>query len=459
MGTKSVTMYRADVVIVGAGYAGLMAALTLGRAGRSVIVVDAQPLGGNTDSELGYNQSAISGGHVTYGYSQNYEGLAQKYGMDFAVSLFQLSVRGVDLVEKNCHDYNIADAAFHKGYVMLARNARDEEHLVEYLKQTEKFGKIIGKERLMNATETQSMIASPAFYCGSLYSSLHGQLEPRAYVLGLAQAAKDCGVQMIESVKIKTFQVSANEATAIAQNGDIYIGEQMIVSGGTGILRGGHFPVMRQYQATVGNYAVKTQPLPEHIIAQIFPSGYQGAFSDLRRSDVLYARLDSRNCLDFGAFSFGGAHPNAADVENLLYTTFSQLRDAGIGINSRRYGFLAGTRQEMVQIFQSQKGGQVLPVQKYDASSRLTVLSAFAAEGINLGTITGEAMANALLGDAANFNILAHIAHQKMPITFPWECANRLRDTFLAGLLSVVDKQASKTGLMSVFARGLARFV
>ena len=37
---------RADVVIVGSGYTGLSAALVAARGGRSVVVLDAGPIGG-----------------------------------------------------------------------------------------------------------------------------------------------------------------------------------------------------------------------------------------------------------------------------------------------------------------------------------------------------------------------------------------------------------------------------
>lgn len=232
---------RAEIVIIGAGYAGLNAALTLAKAGRDVILVDAQPIGGNDIPLPGHNQSSISGGHVTYGFSQDYPKLSRRYGHDFAKKLFGLSLRGIDKVEENCRAYNITDAAFRRGYLTLARNAREEAALVAALNETQIYGDVIKGERILGARETMQMIASPEFQCSSLYSEYHGQIEPQAYIHGLAQAARQHGVRIFDRTKIKKFHVFAHGVSALADDGRAFIGRRMIVSGGTSILRGGIF--------------------------------------------------------------------------------------------------------------------------------------------------------------------------------------------------------------------------
>ena len=63
---------RCDVAIVGAGYAGLSAALTLARAGRSVVVLDADA--------PGYGASSRSGGMIGHGHRLSYTKLIEQYG-------------------------------------------------------------------------------------------------------------------------------------------------------------------------------------------------------------------------------------------------------------------------------------------------------------------------------------------------------------------------------------------
>ena len=70
----------ADVVIVGCGlYTGLSAALTLSKAGKSVIVLDSEV--------IGYGASTRNGGMLGSGHKVSSEEAVQKYGTEIAAQL------------------------------------------------------------------------------------------------------------------------------------------------------------------------------------------------------------------------------------------------------------------------------------------------------------------------------------------------------------------------------------
>lgn len=71
---------RVDVGIVGAGYAGLSAALTLARAGRSVVVFDSQRAGEGASSRNG----GICSGHIKMPFTR----MVKTLGMDRAMALY-----------------------------------------------------------------------------------------------------------------------------------------------------------------------------------------------------------------------------------------------------------------------------------------------------------------------------------------------------------------------------------
>jgi gamma-glutamylputrescine oxidase len=73
----------ADVAILGAGFTGLWAALTLARAGRSVVVLDAH--------RVGFGASGRNGGQVNLGFNQSQQALEAKLGETRARALWDLA--------------------------------------------------------------------------------------------------------------------------------------------------------------------------------------------------------------------------------------------------------------------------------------------------------------------------------------------------------------------------------
>jgi gamma-glutamylputrescine oxidase len=73
----------ADVAILGAGFTGLWAALTLARAGRSVVVLDAH--------RVGFGASGRNGGQVNPGFNQSQQKLEAQLGEARARALWDLA--------------------------------------------------------------------------------------------------------------------------------------------------------------------------------------------------------------------------------------------------------------------------------------------------------------------------------------------------------------------------------
>ncbi len=78
----------ADVAVVGAGYTGLSAALTLAREGRSVVVFDAKGAGSGC--------SERNGGQCGAGLNPGLDGLTARYGKARAIALYREALASLE---------------------------------------------------------------------------------------------------------------------------------------------------------------------------------------------------------------------------------------------------------------------------------------------------------------------------------------------------------------------------
>src|SRR5918999_3033816 len=83
---------RADVVVVGAGIAGLSAAYELSQAGKSVIVLDRGPLGGG--------MTARTSAHLASEFDDYYHEHIRLRGEDEARSYYQSQSAAIDRIEE-----------------------------------------------------------------------------------------------------------------------------------------------------------------------------------------------------------------------------------------------------------------------------------------------------------------------------------------------------------------------
>src|SRR5690606_24617057 len=100
-------------VVVGGGMAGLTVALQLARAGRSVVVLEAE--------KIGFGASGRNGGFVSPGFATDGEAIARTTGAEKARQLHRLSIEGVDFVRDTIRDLEIGDAGVVNGITSVLR--------------------------------------------------------------------------------------------------------------------------------------------------------------------------------------------------------------------------------------------------------------------------------------------------------------------------------------------------
>jgi glycine/D-amino acid oxidase-like deaminating enzyme len=108
---------RADVVVVGAGIAGLSTAYELAKTGKSVVVLDRGPLGGG--------MTARTTGHLASELDDYYHELIEVRGLDEARQVYGAQAAAIDRIEAIVREEGI-DCDFRRldGYLFLAPRNR-----------------------------------------------------------------------------------------------------------------------------------------------------------------------------------------------------------------------------------------------------------------------------------------------------------------------------------------------
>lgn len=319
---------EAEVAIIGGGYTGLSAALTLGRAGVAALVLDAEA--------IGWGASSRNGGMVSGGLKVAGTNLA-KLGPERAEALAREAAGSFAFIEELIAREAIDCAYVRSGRFLAAWTPR---HYAAMEGRAAWLADITGGAvRMLPAARTAEELGSTRYH-GGMVVEMAGALHPARYVRGLAAAAARAGAILQGGVRVSAITPEGDGFRIATPAGEVRA--RAVLSATNGYSLGGPNAWLARRLIPVGSYIIATEELPAATMRRLFPNARM--ISDSRRV-LNYFRPDpdGTRVLWGGRASFSPTSPEAAApvLHRMMTEVFPEL--AGTRITHSWTGNVAFT--------------------------------------------------------------------------------------------------------------------
>jgi glycine/D-amino acid oxidase-like deaminating enzyme len=252
---------HADVVIVGSGFTGLSAALTLLRHGRSVVVLER--------GVPGFGASTRNGGQVGSGNQKfRVKRLIELRGRTKAEAMLREGVRMLDYIADLIETEKIE---CHFQSCGRFRAAVQPSHYEAMARDMDDLHRIAGVESFMvPKAEQRSEIGTDAFYGGSVLPQ-DASLHPGLYHDGLMQRIRQAGGDVIGNAAAQGISRNGGDGFSIATPAGLITARDVIIA--TNGYTDGLVPELGRRIVPIGSGLIATGEIPDSIFAGLLPKG------------------------------------------------------------------------------------------------------------------------------------------------------------------------------------------
>lgn len=367
-------VHEADVAVVGGGLAGLTAALDLARAGRSVVIVEAE--------RVGWGASGRNGGFVGPGYATSHAHITRMVGRDDARHLHRLSIEGAQIVENNINSLGFADQNLVHGKLSVLRY-HDPDGLARRRDLMDKeFGYRL---ELMSTEEVRTVLKSSKYY-QAIHDPAAFHFHPLNYSRSLANAAETFGARIFERSRVVATDFNGVDKVIKTANGEVRARDVVLACGG---YTDNLVPRLRRSILPIATYVLLTEPAPNQIAEAVRTPK---AISDNRRAGDYYRLVDGGARLLWGGrITTRTSEPRrlAEMMRQTMVSTYPQLE--GVRVETAWSGLMAYARHLMPLIGRMQPG--------------IWYAYGFGGHGMNTTAIGGTVIAEAILGKTDRYRL------------------------------------------------------
>jgi gamma-glutamylputrescine oxidase len=370
-----------DIAVIGGGFTGLSAALALAEKGFSVVLLEAQT--------IGFGASGRNGGQLIPGLRWSMQEIDAEFGRERAQAIFDVAWSAVERVNIRIAQHDIA-CDLKSGHLEAAYKPA---HFVDMQREAAFLDREFGWDSI-DVVQPNDMgrHINGGNYHGGIYDRKGGHFHPLNYALGLAKAAVEAGVTILENSSVDT--ISESLGVEISVSGKAI--KATYVVNATDAWMGDLDPSLGRYTVPIMNYNIATHVLDK--AGQLLPSDAAVADS---RFVLNYFRLSADKRMIFGGGEKYVQHP-PADIAGFVRKHMIEVFP-GLANTTIQYSWGGTIGATMNRLPHLGRKGNVF------------YAHGFSGHGALVTTLAGEVIAEAVAGTASRFDVFATLPHRPFP--------------------------------------------
>lgn len=383
----------ADVAIVGSGFTGVSAALTLARAGKKVVVIDSE--------DCGYGASRRNAGFLGRTLKRSHQWLALRHGDQYADAVYRELNEALHLVEQVVEEEDIGCFRTTCGRFVGATSPAHFKLLEKELRTNRE---VLGSEYHMISKEEQhSEIKTDIYFGGAVIPDL-GSIHPGLFHDGLLRKAREAGVTFVGRTNVTGITNISLGHQLTTTRDNIKATDVIVATNGYSSVL---MPWLNRRIIPFTGYMLATEVLPDGKVEELLPNR-RTYLETVMNINFIRPAPDTNRIL-FGGLT-GTNAPGPLDLaDQLRKMMLRTLPDLGseVRLSHAWSGKCGGTFDFMPHI---------------GVKDGIHYAMGYNFAGVPLGTYFGRKMALKILGDKAGDSVFESFGFPSMPFYYgkPW---------------------------------------